>query len=204
MKVLGLPQTTEFNKKIPKKKFYEDLSCSSAVKNAFAKQIKVVYWANKITADTTTLSAGSTVSEIQVLRIVLNQADTDERVLLQIDKVIPYHLIFVLEYGDKFKLAACHTKLIQSAWKPKDTAKIELKGLDLDTVWENIIKQVGNIEVSTDLSLDEQIVIDDKKAKLEKEISRLEKQARAEKQPKKKFELVSKIQVIAKKLAEFE
>lgn len=204
MKVLGLLQTTDFNKKIPKQKFYENLSCSSAVKNTFAKQIKTVHWANKITVDTTTLSAGSTVREIQVLRIVLNQEDADERVLLQIDKVIPYHLIFVLEYGDKFKLAAYHKKLIQSKWKPKDTAKIELKGLDLDTVWENIIKQIGNIEVSTDLSLDEQIVIDDKKAKLEKEIARLEKQARAEKQPKKKFELVSQIQVIAKKLTELD
>ncbi len=32
-----------------------------------------------------------------------------------------------------------------------------------------------------------------KKQKLEKEIAKLEKQARAEKQPKKKFELVSKV-----------
>lgn len=202
--MLELPNSTECDVRITKQKFYENLSCHSAVKNAFAKQIKTVHWANKITADTTTLSVGNVVSEIQVLRIVLNQAEADERVLLQIDKVIPYHLIFVLEYGDKFKLAAYHKKLIQSEWKPKDTAKIELKGLDLDTVWENIIKQIGNIEVSEGLSLEEQIDRNEQRTKLEKEIARLEKQARAEKQPKKKFELVSQIQVIAKKLTELD
>lgn len=49
------------------------------------------------------------------------------------------------------------------------------------------------IEIEQGNTLDDQIAIDDKKAKLEKEIARLEKQARNEKQPKKKFELVQKI-----------
>lgn len=39
-----------------------------------------------------------------------------------------------------------------------------------------------------------------KKQKLEKEIARLEKQARAEKQPKKKFELVQRIKVLTNQL----
>ena len=41
----------------------------------------------------------------------------------------------------------------------------------------------------------EQIAVDDQRAK--KEIARLEKQARAEKQPKKKFELVQKIKTLS-------
>ncbi len=70
--------------------------------------------------------------------------------------------------------------------------KVELKGLNLDTILENIVITVrgGNIENGN--SLDEQIEIDRKKQKLEKEITRLKKQSRAEKQPKKKFELVKK------------
>ena len=43
----------------------------------------------------------------------------------------------------------------------------------------------------------EQIAVDDQRAKIEKEIARLEKQARAEKQPKKKFELVQKIKELS-------
>lgn len=56
-----------------------------------------------------------------------------------------------------------------------------------------MIMQIGNIHIENDNSLDEQITCDEKRAKLEKEIARLEKLARAEKQPKKKFEIVHKI-----------
>ena len=42
------------------------------------------------------------------------------------------------------------------------------------------------------------IEINEKRQKLEKEIAKLEKQARAEKQPKKKFELVQKINNLRK------
>ena len=64
----------------------------------------------------------------------------------------------------------------------------------LDAVWENLIVQVSGITIEQGNTLDQQIVADEKRAKLEKEIARLEKLARAEKQPKKKFELVQRIQ----------
>ena len=73
---------------------------------------------------------------------------------------------------------------------------IELKGLDLDAVWENIIIQIGGITIEQGRTLDEQISIDEQRAKLQKEIDRLEKLARAEKQPKKKFELYQEIIVL--------
>lgn len=49
------------------------------------------------------------------------------------------------------------------------------------------------IEIEQGNTLDDQIAIDNKKARLEKEIARLERQTKNEKQPKKKFELVQKI-----------
>ena len=42
-------------------------------------------------------------------------------------------------------------------------------------------------------SLDDQLVVAAQREKLQREIARLEKQARAERQPKKKFELVQKL-----------
>ena len=57
----------------------------------------------------------------------------------------------------------------------------------------DLIIQVGGVEVEQGKSLDEQIQIDDQKAKMQKEIEKLEKQARNEKQPNKKFEMAQKI-----------
>ena len=73
-------------------------------------------------------------------------------------------------------------------------------GRNMDAVWENIIVQIGGITIAQGNTLDEQIAVDDQKAKLQKEISRLEKLARAEKQPKKKFELARKINKLKQEL----
>ena len=70
----------------------------------------------------------------------------------------------------------------------------------MDAVWENVIVQVGNIRLQTGNTLDRQIAIDEQRAKLEKEIARLEKLAWAEKQPKKKFELAQRINKLKKEM----
>ena len=63
----------------------------------------------------------------------------------------------------------------------------------MDDVWDNLVIQIGNIEVEGEHSLEEQIAHDEKKSQILKEIERLDALARKEKQPKKKFELVEKI-----------
>ena len=85
-------------------------------------------------------------------------------------------------------------------WNKEDKTTIQLNGFNIDTVWENIIVQIGSIQIESGNTLDEQISVDEKRQKLQKEIDRLEKQARAEKQPKKKFELVQEIKLIQNKL----
>ena len=52
---------------------------------------------------------------------------------------------------------------------------------------------IGEVSIADGNTLDEQIAADEKRQKIEREIARLEKLARAERQPKKKFELVQRI-----------
>ena len=82
---------------------------------------------------------------------------------------------------------------MQTGWKPTESCTIELRGLNLDKVWENIVVDIGGVNIADGNTLDEQIAADERRQKIEKEIAKLEKQARAEKQPKKKFELVQQI-----------
>ena len=82
----------------------------------------------------------------------------------------------------------------------EDELTLEIDGLNLDAVWENFIIQVGGVELEQGNSLNEQIAVDEHKEKLIKEIEKLEKQARNEKQPNKKFELVQQIRALQKQL----
>ena len=101
--MLGLPKTTEFNKHIPKQKFYENINVTPALRRIFVEQIKVVYWRNKIAPSTINLEDGNDVTEIEVFEVKLNCIPLDASVLRQIDKEIPYHIIFLLEYEGKYQ-----------------------------------------------------------------------------------------------------
>ena len=192
--MLGLPKSTELNKQLPKKAIYAKFQMSPAAKTKFDTDISRINIVGEISPNTTGIAQGKNITSIFVLQVVLKQREFQPTIITQISKLIDQNMLLVLDYGNDRKLAIYHTKLIQTEWTPADTCAIELKGLDLDSVWENFITQVGGITIQQGKTLDEQIAADEQRVKLEKEIARLEKLARAEKQPKKKFELVSRIQ----------
>ena len=101
--MLGLPKSTEFNRRIPKQKFYENLTVSPALKRIFVEQIRVIWWRNKIASTTMSLAAGEAVTEIEVFGVCLSAPQLDEAVLRQIDKEIPYHILFLLEHEGKYQ-----------------------------------------------------------------------------------------------------
>ena len=203
--MLGLPSATEYNKRIPKQKFYENLSVTPALKRIFTEQIQSVIWANKIAPSTMNISAGKEVTEIEAFRIMLNSDSLDESALWQMDRQIPYHILFVLEYNEKVQIwigykeqsagdnAFKVNKYYHTEWFDEQSASIKIEGFDMDKVYENLVRQIGGFENNTDDSLGKQIADKERREKLEMEIAKLEKLARAEKQPKKKFELVQNI-----------
>lgn len=196
--MLGLPKATELSKQLPKKAIYEKFNMNTAAKEKFDTDISRINIVAEISPHTVSIEKGETVSAIYVLQVILKQKEFDSRTISQISKLIEQNMLLVLDCDGERKLAIHHTKLLQTDWKPSDECSIALTGLNLDTVWENLITQVGSIEIEQGHSLDEQIAADEKKAKLEKEIARLERMARNEKQPKKKFELVQMIKKLRK------
>ncbi len=191
--MLGLPKNTELNKQLPKNAIYAKFQMNTAAKDRMDKDISRIYIVNEVSASKINLNEGTEVKSFYVMSVLLKTKDYDEKNIITLSKLIPQNMVMVLEYENQAKLAVFHTKLMQTEWFEKEELSLELKGLNLDTVWENIIVQIGGLTVEQGNSLDEQIVIDEQRNKLQKEIARLEKLARTEKQPKKKFELVQEI-----------
>ena len=191
--MLGLPKSTELSKQLPKKAIYLKFNMNTAAKDKFDADISRITIVSEISPVTTTIAAGESVSAIYVLLVSLKHKDYSEATIAQLNRLINQSMVLVLECGTERRLAVYHTKLIQGAWQNADDCKLQLKGLNLDDVWNNIVVQIGSIDVEKGNSLEEQIAVDEKRAKVLKEIDRLEALARKEKQPKKKFELVQKI-----------
>lgn len=196
--MLGLPKSTELSKQLPKKAIYAKFNMSPAAKEKFDADISRINIVAEISPNTVSIAKGEEVSAIYVLQVILKKKDFDSKTVSQLSKLIDQNMLLMLDCDGERKLAVYHTKLLQTEWIPFDECTVNLSGLTLDTVWENLITQIGSIEIQQGNTLDEQIVADEQKLKLEKEIARLEKQARNEKQPKKKFELVQMIKKLQK------
>lgn len=197
-----MPKATELSKQLPKNAIYAKFQMNTAEKAKIDADISRITIVNEVSADKVHIAAGEQVKFFFVLLVALKKKDFDDKTIITISKLIPQNMLLVLECGDEAKLATYHTKLMQTEWKRKEVLSVELKGLNLDSVWENIIMQIGGITVDKGNTLDEQIAVDEQRRKIQKEIDRLTKAARNEKQPKKRFELAQKANVLKKQLAE--
>lgn len=198
--MLNLPKSTEMSKQLPKKAVYAKFQMNTAAKEKIDADISRITIVNEITPAKINIPAGEEVESFFVLLVALKKKDFDERTIVTLSKLIPQNILFVLEFEGQSKLAIYHTKLMQTDWKPTDSCTIELRGLNLDRVWENIIRSLELGVWNEELSLDENLALHQKQDKLKKEIDKLEKQARAEKQPKKKFELAGKVKKLKEEL----
>lgn len=216
--MLGLPKSTEFNKRIPKQKFYDNLTVSPTLKRSFVDQIRIVYWANKIAPSTVNLAEGKNVTEIEVFHIRLNQETLDENVLKQIDREIPYHILFVLEYDGKYKAvmgykeAAGSGKAVfkvdryyQTEWLLETELPVHLEGLNIDAVYENFVRQIaGDVlhATTSQESLKESVARDDRRDALQKQINKLQAKIRKEKQLNRQMEMNAELKKLRSELEE--
>lgn len=217
--MIGLPKSTEFNRRIPKQKFYENISVSPTLKRVFIEQIKVIYWRNKVTATTMNLAAGETVTELEVFEVKLNGQQLDESVLRQIDKEIPYHILFLLEYDGKYQAWTAYKEAAASGsnafkvgtyyhtdWLPETELPLKVEGLSIDKVYENFVRQIAGDALRSEEgkteSLKESVERDNRRQELEKQVAALQTKVRKEKQLNKQVQLNAELKKLKNELEE--
>lgn len=214
--MIGLPKTTEFNKRIPKQKFYENIDISPALKKIFFEQVRNIYWKNKIAASTTNLAAGNDVTEIEVFEVRLNSPVLDDGLLKQIDKEIPYHILFLLEYEGKYQAWIGYKEAAASGnnafkvngyyhteWLTEDELPLKLEGLNLDAVYENVVRQIAGDKLNAETSsetLKESVARDEQKQALQKKIATLQNKIRKEKQLNEQMQMNTELKKLKKEL----
>ncbi len=214
--MLGLPKSTEFNKRIPKQKFYENMDISPALKKVFVEQVKIIYWKNKIAASTTNLAAGVDVTELEVFEIRLNSHALDDGLLRQIDREIPYHILFLLEYQGKYQAWIGYKEAATSGnkafkvngyyhtdWLDEEELPLKLEGLNIDKVYENFVRQIAGDKLqaeNAEESLKDSVARDEQRQALQKQIDTLKAKIRKEKQLNKQMQMNAELKKLRKEL----
>lgn len=213
--MIDLPKSTDFNKRIPKQKFYEKIGISTALKRIFVEQIQNVFWRNKIAETTTNLLPGEKVAEIEIFEINLKEEINPEKVLVQIDKAIPYHIVFLLEYAGEYQLWTAYKEIDNSVqngvkvgtyyhtdWLEDAEILLKIDGFNMDKVYENFVRQIAGdlLHSEKQESLKESVDRDHERQKLQKKIDALQQKIRREKQFNKQVELNNELKKLIKEL----
>ena len=91
-----------------------------------------------------------------IFEVRLAEQKLDESVLRQIDKEIPYHIVFLLEYDGKYQAWTAYKEKAGSGnnafrvdtyyhtdWLPEEELALKLDGLNMDAVYENFVRQIA-------------------------------------------------------------
>ena len=197
----GLPTSTEIKKQLPKKAIYAKFNMPTSQREHFDADIARLDIVGMVSSKTVpALAEGEEVKEIYIVSVQLKRKEYDTKNIALLTKLIPQKMVFALHYEEAVLLAIYHTKLITSEWQliTHNSSLITLQGLNLDAVWDNIVKDIGGIEVSEGNTLSEQIKANEEQAKLLAQIKTLERKMANEKQPRRKreyFELIKNLKI---------
>lgn len=190
----GLPTSTERKQQLPKKAIYAKFDLPTARRENFDADIARIDIVAVISPATIpALGEGAEVKGVYVVDVQMKRREYDAKNILLLNRLIAQNMLFALRYEDQVQFAIFHTKLFTTAWQPVEHATLPLSGVNLDAVWENMVKHIGQIEVAGDNSLVTQIAEDDQRAKLLTQIATLERKMANEKQPRRKREYFEQI-----------
>ena len=202
--MIDFPASTIVRRRLPKEAFYKRLPLTAALKQKFVSDVDRITVENSLTKGNLNLAKDSEIKEILLLSIILKKQDLDGKVVEAIARQNPHKLIFMLVYDDERQLAVYHSKLYRTKWMKENNLSLTLAGNTLDEIWDNLVRQIA---VSSEAvlkqecqTIDEQLKTQDEIDRLNTLIKRIEAAAWKEQQPKKKFELYTRLQEYKKQL----
>lgn len=195
--MIDFPTATAVHRRLPKEAFYKHLPLTKVLKDKFVSDVERIVVENSLTKENLNLNTDSEIKEILLLSMSLKKQEFDGKVIEAIARQNPHKLVFLLMFEDSRQLALYHGKLYRTQWMDASEINLKLQGFSLDEIWEAFVEQIAlydeRAEKSSSLSVDERLALQEQILKLEKLIAKTEAAAWKEQQPKKQFELYTRL-----------
>ena len=202
--MIEFPAATAVHRRLPKEAFYKHLPLTKILKEKFVSDVDRIVVENSFTKENLNLASDAEIKEIMLLSISLKNQEFDGKVIEAIARQNPHKLVFLLSFENQQQLAVYYNKLYRTLWMEHDEIALKLQGYSLDEIWDSFIEQIAlyeeRAEQTEDLSIEDRLEIQDQILKLEKQIDKTENAMWKEQQPKKKFELHTRLREYQKKL----
>lgn len=148
---LKFTRTTIVGKPVPKNAFYKHLEVNAKIKQHFVDDVVSIHWLYKLAPSTINVEDGKQVHEIVVFSAVLKSKDCPDDVFLFIDQNMPRHVVFILEYDNRYKVLLNYKewkdgqngqfriiKTFVTDWLTDNQLLLTLEGLNMDALQKQI------------------------------------------------------------------
>ena len=181
--MLGLPSTTEVDRILPKKAFYEHLKLDPATRRSFVDDIESITVRNSVKPQTTGIPAGTSVQEVLVLEVALKGKAVPEAALAAIARSNPHRLLFVCTRGDEACLSVLLDTLVVGQWQNAAEITLKLDSTDMDRAWDVMASEVAyGDEGRAGETVEERHAMDERITRLKEQLAKVEAKHRKEKQ----------------------
>lgn len=211
---LKFPASTKVGKPVPKNAFYKHLEVNAKIKHHFVDDVVGINWLYKIAPSTVNVTDGTSVHEIVIFSAGLKSKDCPDDVFLFIDQKMPRHVVFILEYEDKYKVLLNYkewkegqtdkfkiVKTFSTEWLSADQLSLSLEGQTMDSIYESIAGQVSGFGTTNAQDTRRIVELEALIARGKKDAEALQKKIRNERQLNRQMEMNGEARTLKKQIA---
>lgn len=199
---LHYPESTIVGKSVPKNAFYKHLDVNAKMKQHFVDDVVRIDWLYKLAPSTINVEDGKQVHEIVVFSAQLKSQDCPDDVFLFIDKNMPRHVVFILEFEGWYKLLLNYKewldpkvgtfRIVQSfasEWLSEEDINLPLSGQSMDVLYESMAGSISGFGTTNGEDTKRIIELETQIAKAKRDVETLQKRIRNERQLNRQMEL---------------
>lgn len=214
---LKFTRTTIVGKPVPKNAFYKHLEVNAKIKQHFVDDVVCIHWLYKLAPSTINVEDGKQVHEIVVFSAVLKSKDCPDDVFLFIDQNMPRHVVFILEYDNRYKVLLNYKewkdgqngqfriiKTFVTDWLTDNQLLLTFEGLNMDALYEALAGQVSGFGTKKAEDTKRIVELEGLIDKAKRDVDALQKQIRNERQPNRQIELNGEARGIKKQIAQWQ
>ena len=214
---LKFPRTTIVGKPVPKNAFYKHLEVNAKMKQHFVDDVVSIHWLYKLAPSTINVEDGKQVHEIVVFSAVLKDKDCPNDVFLFIDRNMPRHVVFILEYDNRYKVLLNYKawkdgqnsqfdiiKTFATDWLTAERLLLTLEGQTMDALYEAMAGQVSGFGTTKAEDTKRIVELEELIDKAKREVESIQKRIRNERQLNRQMELNGAARGLKKQIAQWQ
>lgn len=214
---LKFPRTTIVGKPVPKNAFYKHLEVNAKMKQHFVDDVDSIHWLYKLAPSTINVEDGKLVHEVVVFSAALKSKDCPDDVFLFIDQNMPRHVVFILEYDNRYKVLLNYKewkdgqngpfriiKTFVTEWLTDNQLLLTLEGQNMDALYESIAGQVSGFGTKKAEDTKRIVELEGLIDKAKRDVESIQKRIRNERQLNRQMELNGEARGIKKQIAQWQ